>query len=123
MLSYNLFIKGEYYIDVFYANQLTNGSPFKSNVFDPSKIKITPNHSGVVGQVVKFEGDLVILVFFYNWPLSCFFNLKLMHHKLELVSLKLLLRMEKFHVILRIKEILNLYQLLHHENLVNTMLA
>ena len=63
-LSYILFIKGEYYIDVFYANQLTNGSPFKSNVFDSSKIKITPNHSGVVGQVVKFEGDLVIIILF-----------------------------------------------------------
>jgi hypothetical protein len=37
---------------------LVNGSPFKSNVFDPTKIKIVPNLFGVVDQVVKFEGDL-----------------------------------------------------------------
>ena len=48
---------GEYYVDVFYANQLVNGSPFKSNVFDPSKIKITATLFGIVEQVVKFEVD------------------------------------------------------------------
>ena len=53
-------IKGEYYIDVFYANQLVNGSPFKCNVFDSSKIKVTPNLTGVVDQIVKFEGMFII---------------------------------------------------------------
>ncbi len=48
---------GEYYVDVFYANQLVTGSPFKSNVFDPTKIKIVPNLYGIVDHVVKFEVD------------------------------------------------------------------
>ena len=48
--------KGEYYIDMFYANQLVSGSPFKCNVFDPNKIKIVPCLFGVVDQPVKFEG-------------------------------------------------------------------
>ncbi|CAF0909290.1 unnamed protein product [Brachionus calyciflorus] len=48
---------GEYYIDIFFANQLIKGSPFKCNVFDPSKIKMKPTHSGLVDQVVKFEVD------------------------------------------------------------------
>lgn len=48
---------GEYFIDVFYANQLIPGSPFKSNVFDPSKIKIVPTFYGTVDQAVKFEVD------------------------------------------------------------------
>ncbi len=48
---------GEYYVDVFYANQLVAGSPFKSNVFDPSRIRIVPNLYGLVDHVVKFEVD------------------------------------------------------------------
>lgn len=44
-------------MDIFYANQLVNGSPFKCNVFDPTKIKVTPTLYGVVDQVVKFEVD------------------------------------------------------------------
>ncbi len=48
---------GEYYVDVFYANQLVAGSPFKSHVFDPSKIKVVQTLYGVVDQVVKFEVD------------------------------------------------------------------
>lgn len=47
---------GEYYIDVFYANQLVNGSPFKCNVYDPARIKIVPCLFGVVDQIAKFEG-------------------------------------------------------------------
>lgn len=48
---------GEYYIDVFFANQLVNGSPFKCNVYDPTKIKIVPCLFGVVDQLAKFEVD------------------------------------------------------------------
>ena len=47
---------GEYYIEVFYGNQLVAGSPFKSNVFDPSHIKIVPCLHGIVEQIAKFEG-------------------------------------------------------------------
>ena len=47
---------GEYYIEVFYGNQLVAGSPFKSNVFDPSHIKIVPCLHGIVDQIAKFEG-------------------------------------------------------------------
>ena len=47
---------GDYYIDVFYGNQLVNGSPFKINVCDPNRIKVTPALFGLVNQVVKFEG-------------------------------------------------------------------
>lgn len=57
ILFSNILILGEYYVDIFYANQLITGSPFKCNVFDPTKIKITPTHTGVVDQVVKFEVD------------------------------------------------------------------
>lgn len=42
---------------MFYANQLITGSPFKCNVFDPTKIKVTPTLTGLVDQVVKFEVD------------------------------------------------------------------
>ena len=48
---------GEYYVDLFYANQLVTGSPFKTNVFDPSKIKIVQCLFGVVEEIVKFEVD------------------------------------------------------------------
>lgn len=47
---------GEYFIEVFYANQMIAGSPFKCNVFDPSKIKIVPCLNGIVNQASKFEG-------------------------------------------------------------------
>jgi hypothetical protein len=36
---------------------MVNGSPFKCNVYDPNKIKIKPCLLGVVGQIVKFEGN------------------------------------------------------------------
>lgn len=48
---------GEYYVDVFYANQLVPGSPWKSNVFDPTKIKLAPTLHGIVDQIVRFEVD------------------------------------------------------------------
>jgi hypothetical protein len=47
---------GDYYIDIFWDNNLINNTPYKCNIFDPSKIKITPTLSGVIGHVVKFEG-------------------------------------------------------------------
>jgi filamin len=48
---------GEYFIEVFYANQLIAGSPFKCNVFDPSQIKVVPCLNGIVNQSSKFEVD------------------------------------------------------------------
>lgn len=48
---------GEYFIEVMYANQLVNGSPFKCSVFDPSQIRVVPVSHGVVNQTVKFEVD------------------------------------------------------------------
>lgn len=60
-LSFILFLLcfqiGEYYVDVFFANQLVNGSPFKCNVFDPNKIRMIPTLNGMVDQMVKFEVD------------------------------------------------------------------
>ena len=60
LIQSKLFL-GEYYIDIFYANQLVNGSPFKCNVFDPNKIRVVPCLFGVVDQPVKFEGTFILL--------------------------------------------------------------
>jgi hypothetical protein len=56
---------GEYHVDVFYGNQLINGSPFKIKVCDPNKIKVTPALFGLVNQAIRFEGKIILNVLYY----------------------------------------------------------
>ena len=48
---------GETYFDIFLADELVPGCPFKVNIFDVQKIYVSPLSNGLVGQLVKFEID------------------------------------------------------------------
>lgn len=47
----------EHLLNIFYANVLVMGCPLKCNVFDSTKINITPIQFGFVGQVIKIVVD------------------------------------------------------------------
>jgi len=48
---------GETYIDIFFGDELVNGSPFKVNTFDINQIHVSNIDSGIVGHLVKFHID------------------------------------------------------------------
>jgi filamin len=48
---------GETYIDVFLGNELVHGCPFKVNIFNTDKIRVSNINGGIVGHLVKFDID------------------------------------------------------------------
>jgi filamin len=48
---------GETYLDVFLADELVPGCPFKVNIFDVHQIHVSNVQGGLVNQLVKFEID------------------------------------------------------------------
>lgn len=49
---------GETYFDIFLADELIAGSPFKVNIFDAQQVRISNLHDVFVGQRVQFEIDV-----------------------------------------------------------------